>query len=131
MELDLRAIRKKQGFSQKALAKKLFLTPQAISRWECGLSQPKAEMLPKIAEALNCDISELFVLGMEDANRPFATWDPESNRFHEVDPAPAGALTAGESRLLDAYRRADEHTRRLVELALEPFAPQKESSEAM
>jgi transcriptional regulator with XRE-family HTH domain len=53
-------LRKKQGLSQVQLAKKLNVTQGAVSQWEMGLSNPKSEILPELAKALNCTIDELF-----------------------------------------------------------------------
>jgi transcriptional regulator with XRE-family HTH domain len=53
-------LRKKQGLSQVQLAEKLNITQGAVSQWEMGLSNPKSEILPELAKALNCTIDELF-----------------------------------------------------------------------
>lgn len=53
-------LRKKQGLSQVQLAKILNVTQGAVSQWEMGLSNPKSEILPELAKALNCTIDELF-----------------------------------------------------------------------
>lgn len=36
---QIRKLRKKQGLTQDALAKRLFVTSQAVSQWERGVSQ--------------------------------------------------------------------------------------------
>jgi transcriptional regulator with XRE-family HTH domain len=46
--------------SQVQLAEKLNITQGAVSQWEMGLSNPKSEILPELAKALNCTIDELF-----------------------------------------------------------------------
>lgn len=53
-------LRKKQGLSQVQLAEILNVTQGAVSQWEMGLSNPKSEILPELAKALNCTIDELF-----------------------------------------------------------------------
>lgn len=53
-------LRKARGLSQTALARKLGCTSQAVTAWELGKSMPRAELLPRIAAALDCTIDELF-----------------------------------------------------------------------
>ncbi len=53
-------LRKKQGLSQVQLAEILNVTQGAVSQWEMGLSNPKSEILPELAKALDCTIDELF-----------------------------------------------------------------------
>ena len=55
----LRAIRKKKGLSQKALADMLFVTRKCIGNWEVGIRKPDLEMLDKISRTLNISVSEL------------------------------------------------------------------------
>lgn len=49
------------GMTQADLAKKLGITPQAISQYERGIKKPKYETLQKIATALNTEWYMLFV----------------------------------------------------------------------
>ena len=44
--------RQKRGITQAELAALLNITPQAVSRWEMGISYPDIAMIPKISEAL-------------------------------------------------------------------------------
>ena len=37
------ALRKKEGLSQNEMAERLFVTRQAVSRWECGETTPNLE----------------------------------------------------------------------------------------
>lgn len=52
-------LREKAGMSQSELAQLLYISPQAISRWERG-GLPETSMLPKLATVLNCSIDDLF-----------------------------------------------------------------------
>ena len=56
----IKTLRQKKNISQHAFAKKLDITPQAVSRWECGLSLPDSSRLPAIAKALGVTINEIF-----------------------------------------------------------------------
>lgn len=57
---NLKAMRKKKGYTQEELAIKLNVVRQTISKWEKGLSVPDAEILCKIAEILDTKVSVLL-----------------------------------------------------------------------
>lgn len=52
--------RQKRNMTQAELAEKLKITPQAVSRWEMGISYPDIAMLPLISEALWVSTDELL-----------------------------------------------------------------------
>ena len=64
MQLNLgtkiRALRRRDGRTQDALAEALGITAQAVSRWEAGGSYPDMEMIPAIANYFHISIDELF-----------------------------------------------------------------------
>ena len=45
----IRELRKKKGITQETLASVLSVSPQAVSKWESGLTYPDMEMIPVIA----------------------------------------------------------------------------------
>lgn len=53
-------LRKRMGLTQEAVAEKIGITPQSISRWENGQSRPDVDMLPKIAAFFDVSIDALF-----------------------------------------------------------------------
>ena len=57
---NLKIRRTQKGFSQEELAIKLNVVRQTISKWEKGLSVPDSEMLVKIADVLECSVSEML-----------------------------------------------------------------------
>lgn len=57
--------RQKRNMTQAELAELLHVTPQAVSRWEMGISYPDIAMVPLIAEALWVSADEL--LGIKPA----------------------------------------------------------------
>ena len=61
----IKICRIKSGLTQAQLAKRLFLTPRAVSKWERGLSVPDAEMLKKLAQALQ--VTPGTLLGVSDS----------------------------------------------------------------
>ena len=52
--------RQKRNITQAELAELLNVTPQAVSRWEMGISYPDIAMVPKISEALWVTADELL-----------------------------------------------------------------------
>jgi tellurite methyltransferase len=52
--------RKDLGMTQEALAEKLGITFQAVSKWETGQSIPDTMLLPKLAQILNVSIDKLL-----------------------------------------------------------------------
>ena len=57
---QIQKFRKECGMTQNELAEKLFVSYQAISQWENGVTKPDIELLPKIAEIFKISIDELF-----------------------------------------------------------------------
>lgn len=52
--------RKQKNLSQTQLANLLYMSPQNISKWECGSALPDVLTLAKIAEILNVDVSYFY-----------------------------------------------------------------------
>ena len=53
-------LRREKGWSQTAFAEKLCISPQAISKWECGIGLPDVTLFPMIAKTLDVPIGVLF-----------------------------------------------------------------------
>lgn len=53
-------LRKEQGWTQTALAEKLGISPQSVSKWECGVGFPDVTLFPIIAELFGVPIGVLF-----------------------------------------------------------------------
>ena len=58
--LQIAKLRKEQEITQTALAEYLSVSPQAVSRWENGISVPDICLLPQIAAFFSVTIDELF-----------------------------------------------------------------------
>ena len=56
---SIAAYRKKAGMTQEDLGRALFVSGQAVSRWERG-GTPDSDMLPKIADVLGISLDTLF-----------------------------------------------------------------------
>ena len=57
---NIKNIRKNKGLTQEELASELNVVRQTVSKWEKGLSVPDAELLTKLAEVLETDVSTLL-----------------------------------------------------------------------
>lgn len=53
-------LRRKSGLSQDALAEKLFVTRQAVSRWETGETIPNTETLKQLSKLFDVSINTLL-----------------------------------------------------------------------
>lgn len=57
---NLKTMRKAKGLSQEALATRINVVRQTVSKWEKGLSVPDAEMLIALADVLDTTVSALL-----------------------------------------------------------------------
>lgn len=62
--IKIRRLREKHGLKQINLANALQVSPQAVSKWEKGISSPDIDSLKKIARLFN--VSTDFLLGIND-----------------------------------------------------------------
>ncbi len=53
-------LRTKRGLSQDELAEKLFVTRQAVSRWETGETTPNTETLKRLSQLFDVSINTLL-----------------------------------------------------------------------
>lgn len=53
-------LRKEAGFTQSSLAKSLFVTDKAVSKWERGVCAPDSSLLTKLSMLLDLDIEYLI-----------------------------------------------------------------------
>ena len=56
----LKNIREKNGLTQEEMAEKLFVTRQAVSRWETGETIPNTETLKLISRTFDISINTLL-----------------------------------------------------------------------
>ena len=75
MAENIKTYRNKRGLNQYEFAEKLGISPQAVSKWECGQSCPSIENLCVISEILDVSIDTLIGED-DDRNR----WRGNENR---------------------------------------------------
>ncbi len=57
---NIALFRKSKGYTQEQLGELLGVTNRAVSKWESGVSMPDIILLPKIAQALDITLEELY-----------------------------------------------------------------------
>jgi transcriptional regulator with XRE-family HTH domain len=75
--------RKQNNFTQKKLADLVSVSPQVISNWERGYTDPDHNDVKRLADAL--DVSADYLLGKSDAPSPSATNNNINNALTEKD----------------------------------------------
>ena len=66
----LKRLRTEKGFSQQALAEKLYVTRSTVARWENGYRLPDAVMLSRLSEVLGADVNILFSAAAQSDEHP-------------------------------------------------------------
>lgn len=86
----LKRLRAERHISQVALGKDLFVSQQAVAKWELGTASPNPEMITKIAKYF--DVSTDFLLGNTEERKETPTNPPEAPKtLDNVDFALYGA----------------------------------------
>lgn len=80
--------REEKGLSQTELAQKLYVTRQAVSKWETGKAVPDAYMLLKIADILDCSVSDLIAdkQPLSSNTQPINSTEVEPSLVADVQP---------------------------------------------
>ena len=89
--IQIRAIRKEMGLSQRELAQKIGSSQKSIDLWEKEKSEPTAKFICALADCFGCSTD--YLLGRED---DFGNVNIQSD------------LSEREKALLSAYRRLQE-----------------------
>lgn len=71
-------LRQNKNLTQEQLAARIGVTPQALSRWECGQSLPDLSLLTEVCQILEVSADEL--LGISTPKSP----EQNNDRHHEV-----------------------------------------------
>lgn len=118
---NLARLRRKRGFTQSALAQKLCVSFQAISKWENKLSSPDILLLPKIADTFGVSIDELFgkkkVLNIKGAHSDLFSKNNWVSLPWENDDSIHAAVFEGH-KLIEDFKSASKFTLELSGKAL-------------
>lgn len=85
-------LRKKKGWTQQQLAEQLSVSPQAVSKWECGESVPDIDVIDKISMIFNVTIDSIiktqdygnFVFEFGIGLLPYIDMSKEDNLIQQV-----------------------------------------------
>ena len=58
--ISIRDIRQEQNLTQKDIAEKLKVTPNAVSQWENGVRNPSLENVKRLAKILHCTTDDIL-----------------------------------------------------------------------
>ena len=72
---QIKKYRTEQGMTQQSLADQLFVTAQAVSRWENGEVEPSLSTIAKLAKIFNVTTDEM--LGIDPEPKTEAPQDAE------------------------------------------------------
>ncbi len=78
-------LRKERGITQEDLAKKLFITRQAISRWETGETTPGIDMTKLIAREFDVPITDLLEMPENYCQSCGMMFTGPNQHGHELD----------------------------------------------
>lgn len=76
-------LRRKNGWPQTVLAEKIGISPQSVSKWECGIGYPDVTLFPTLAEIFSVPIGVLF--GEKQANDSAGSVSSRGNGFYAPD----------------------------------------------
>lgn len=139
---QIKALRTQRGTTQEALAEKLGVSAQAVSKWERGAATPDIQLLPAISAFFGVSIDELFALSDETRMERIQNmlWDERVLNPSTAEAERAFLLEKGKRepsngevyRLLAdiEYQLSEEHRRAAVEYAKEGIRREPENNGA-
>lgn len=65
---NLKKIRKENNLSQEAIAEKLGVSRQSVSKWESGLAYPEMDKMVKLCQIFNLNIDDLLNQDIKEVN---------------------------------------------------------------
>ncbi|MBQ0057323.1 MAG: helix-turn-helix transcriptional regulator [Bacteroidales bacterium] len=106
----VKQLRTERGWSQQDVADRLGVNKQTISQYERGIRKPLFDTAEQLADIFHVDLN--YLMGFTDKIQKPAgdDTDPATNKFLGV--------TLEEIDLIEAWRHADEQTKRIVAYAL-------------
>ena len=80
----IKKLRQENKITQEQLANALYVSPQAISRWESGTCYPDIESLPMLADVFSVSVDELIGYKLSEREEELASIKKEMSRLGEV-----------------------------------------------
>lgn len=81
----IKELRKKNDLTQEKLADYLCVSYQAVSKWECGLSNPDISLIASLTRLFHVSADELLCLTPEITDERKAYFDAEYHKFWEKE----------------------------------------------
>ncbi|MBR4961737.1 MAG: helix-turn-helix transcriptional regulator, partial [Clostridia bacterium] len=96
----LKAHRKSKNITQEQLAGYLGVSPQAVSRWECGTACPDISMLPQLADFFEITVDEMLGVDEQEKHREIDAIVSETSALidHNITENPIRVLREGLNR---------------------------------
>lgn len=115
MAENIKEYRNKKGLSQSEFAEKLGISPQAVSKWECGQACPSIENLCVISELLDVSIdvligendeSEKMMIGIDGGGTKteFVLFSESGRILHRIILDGCNPNTVGAERAMDILK---------------------------
>ncbi|MBQ8696252.1 MAG: helix-turn-helix transcriptional regulator [Clostridia bacterium] len=77
----IRELRRSKSLTQEQLAATLNISPQAVSKWEIGVSYPDMTMIPTIAALFEVSLDELFDFDLNNIDKEIEQIRLEANNY--------------------------------------------------
>jgi transcriptional regulator with XRE-family HTH domain len=83
---DIRKLRAEKGMTQKEIADRLFVTAQAVSRWENGEVEPSLNTITELAKIFEVSVDALLGVATESEPAPEAEQEPQQEPEPQPEP---------------------------------------------
>ena len=107
---QIRLNRKKKNLTQQGLAALLYVSQQAVGKWERNESTPNPETIAKMAEIFGIT-TDLLINGVESSQQKERTAAPKSD-----------GLSPEDARIMDLLRRLSPENKRKFAESLEALS---------
>ncbi len=88
----LSRLRRERGLTQEELARRLYITRQAVSRWETGATEPGIDMIKLIARELDVPVTALLDMPEHYCQSCGMMFVAPDQHGHEADGSEVGDL---------------------------------------
>ena len=88
----LSRLRRERGLTQEELARRLYITRQAVSRWETGATEPGIDMIKLIARELDVPVTALLDMPEHHRQSCGMMFVAPDQHGHEADGSEVGDL---------------------------------------
>ncbi len=98
--------RMEKGITQERLANELYISNQAVSKWERNASLPDVSLIAKIASILGVSCDALFVDSLEDVNKDISELIKSAEKLDISDTENFRCAVSSLERALERYPKS-------------------------